>query len=123
MKVKILFEANGSPETVDAVRCNFHNNYPEFAAEMKNEEYDYNKETGRFRLLWVGDFDESFLGDKNDESLIGYTNRDILLRLTHHAEGFYDLTDAEYVHVEVYVDGAWHGVLPYTIKEGDPCNG
>lgn len=109
MKVKILFEANGSVQSVDNVCCNFRQHYPEFAAEMEEVGYKYNKRTKDFKLLWVGEFDDDFLNQQNEHSLLGYTNRDVLVRLTHHAEGFYDQTGANGVHVEVYVNGKWHG--------------
>ena len=112
MKIKILFEANGTDRTADAVCCNFHQHYPEFAAEMEEVGYKYDKCKKYFTLLWEGDFDESFLNEQNGWSLIGYTNRDVLMRLTHHAEGFYDGTDANGVHVEVFVDDKWHGRNP-----------
>ena len=112
MKVKILFEAHGSTQAVDNVCCNFHQHYPEFAAEMEEVDYKYSKRTKNFMLLWEGDFTEEFLNEQNSWSLVGYTNRDVLLRLTHHAEGFYDETGATGVHVEVYVDEKWHGRYP-----------
>ena len=32
-----------------------------------------------------------------------------LIRLTHHAEELYEGTGLEYVHVEVCINGRWHG--------------
>ena len=100
MNIKIKFEAVGTVDTVDAVCNNFYTWYSEFASNMEEEDYEYNKKTGEFMLLWEGDFED----DELDED-----DMDTLLRLTHHAEGFYEDTDAEYVHVEVCVDGTWHG--------------
>ena len=99
-KVKIKFEAVGSVDTVDDICSNFYQNYPEFAANMGEEECSYNEETGEFALLWAGDFDDDELDEYDLNTLI---------RLTHHAEGFYDDTDAEYVHVEVYINDKWYG--------------
>ena len=96
-EIKIKFEAVGTVNTVDDICNNFYENYPEFAANMEEEEYEYNKKTKEFMLLWVGEFDP----DEDDMNT--------LIRLTHHAEGFYEDTDAEYVHVEVCVDGKWYG--------------
>ena len=67
---------------------------------MEEEDYQYDEFSGEFTLLWSGDFDENDL----DEDDI-----DTLIRLTHHAEGFYEDTDAEYVHVEVCINGTWYG--------------
>lgn len=99
-EIKIKFEAVGSVDTVDDVCSNFYQNYPKFAAHMEEEDYKYNKKTKDFMLLWVGEF--------QDDELDEY-DMDTLIRLTHHAEGFYDDTDAEYVHVEACVDGKWYG--------------
>lgn len=100
MTIKILFEAVGTTDTVDDVCHNFYEQYPEFAAHMEEEDYEYNEKTKEFKLLWVGEFKEGELDDHD---------MDILIRLTHHAEGFYEETNAEYVHVEVCVDGKWYG--------------
>lgn len=92
---KIKFEAVGSVETVNEVCNNFCENYPEYSSNMEEDDYSYNEDTGEFMLLWSGEIEE-------DEF-------DNLIRLTHHAEGFYEFTDAEYVHVEVCMDGKWYG--------------
>lgn len=102
MEVKIKFEAYGTPDTVNGVCNNFCENYPEFSSNMEEEDYEYNKDTEKFMLLWVGKFDDELSEEDVEE----------LLRLTHHAEGFYGETDAECVHVEVCVDGKWYGVAP-----------
>lgn len=100
MNVKILFEAVGTVDTVDAVCNNFYEQYSHFSCNMEEEEYEYNKKTKEFKLLWTGDFED----DELDEHDI-----DTLIRLTHHAEGFYEQTDAEYVHVEVCINDKWYG--------------
>lgn len=100
MNIKIKFEAVGSVDTVDNVCSNFYQNYPKFSCHMEEEDYEYNEETEEFMLLWDGEFED----DKLNENDI-----DTLIRLTHHAEGFYDNTDAEYVHVEVYINDKWYG--------------
>lgn len=100
MLVKISFSAVGTPDTVDDVCHNFYEQYPEFAAHMDEDEYVYDKNTKEFKLLWVGEFEEDELDDHDI---------DVLIRLTHHAEGFYECTDAEFVHVEVYVQDRWYG--------------
>lgn len=100
MNVKIKFEAYGSVDTVDEVCNNFYEQYPEFSSNMEEEDYVYRDETNEFMLLWSGEFEDGEL-DEDD--------MDTLIRLTHHAEGFYELTEAECVHVEVCVDGKWYG--------------
>ena len=100
MTIKILFEAVGTTDTVDDICNNFYVNYPEFAVNMEEDEYDYNEKTNEFKLVWVGKFEKDELDDHD---------MDTLIRLTHHAEGFYDDTNAEYVHVEVCIDGKWYG--------------
>ena len=99
-EIKIKFEAVGSVNTVDEICNNFYENYPAFAANMEEEDYKYNEKTNEFMLLWCGEFEDDELDDDDMNTLI---------RLTHHAEGFYDDTDAEYVHVEVCVDCKWYG--------------
>lgn len=99
-EIKIKFEAVGSINTVDDICNNFYENYPEFSSNMEEEDYNYNKKTKEFMILWSGEFEDCKLNNDNMNKLI---------RLTHHAEGFYEYTDAEYVHVEVCVDGKWYG--------------
>lgn len=99
-EIKIKFEAVGYVDTVDDICNNFYTNYSHFSCEMEEEDYEFDNETNEFMLLWSGEFEDNEL----DEDDI-----DTLIRLTHHAEGFYDDTDAEYVHVEVCIDGKWYG--------------
>lgn len=99
-EIKIKFEAVGSIDTVDDICNNFCESYPEFSSNMEEEDYKYNKKTKEFMLLWSGEFEDDELDDDDMNTLI---------RLTHHAEGFYECADAEYVHVEVCVDGKWYG--------------
>lgn len=99
-EIKIKFEAVGSINTVDAICNNFYENYPVFSSNMEEEDYNYNKKTKEFMILWSGEFEDCEFNNDNMNELI---------RLTHHAEGFYECTDAEYVHVEVCVDGKWYG--------------
>jgi hypothetical protein len=98
--IKILLEAIGTRATVDDVCSNFCEGYPEFSSNMEEEDYKFDEKTGKFSLLWSGDFEE---GELDEDSM------NTLIRLTHHAEGFYEGTDAEHVHVEVCVNGEWHG--------------
>lgn len=98
--VKIKFEAFGTPDTVDTVCQNFSENYPEFSCSMSKTDYSYDKKTKEFMLLWEGPFDDEKLNEDDINTLI---------RLTHHGEGFYDMTDAEFVHIEVYINGKWYG--------------
>ena len=100
MEIKIKFEAIGSIDTVDDICRNFCENYPEFSCNMEEEDYKYNKKTKEFMLLWSGEFEDDELSEYDMHTLI---------RLTHHAEGLYECTDSEYVHVEVCVNGKWHG--------------
>lgn len=99
-EIKIKFEAVGSLDTVDAVCNNFYEGYPKFAANMDEEDFSHNAKANEFMLLWAGEFEDDYLDDRDMDELI---------RLTHHAEGFYEDTDAEYVHVEVCVNGRWYG--------------
>ena len=99
-EIKIKFEAVGSIDTVDDICNNFCECYPEFSCNMEEEDYRYNKKTKEFMVLWSGEFE--------DEELSG-DDMNTLIRLTHHAEGFYEGTSAEYVHVEVCINGKWYG--------------
>ena len=96
MEIRILFQAVGSEDVMYDVADNFGANYPEFSEKMEPEICEHN-DTNDFTILWIGDFELS----KEDEKE--------LIRLTHHAEGFYEGTDAEYVHVEVCINGTWYG--------------
>ena len=100
LNIKILFQAVGTVNTVDDVCNNFYENYPKFSTNMEEEDYKYNKKTKEFTLLWAGDFEDDELEEDD---------MDTLIRLTHHAEGFYEMTEAEFVHVEVCVNGEWYG--------------
>lgn len=89
---EIIFEANGSKDDLSQMYCNLDDEYKEFMADKLKEEYfvEGNRHFCHFYGLWVGDTDE-------------------LIRLTHHAEGLYENTKFEYIHVEVRVDGKWYG--------------
>lgn len=100
INIKIKFEALGTVDTVDDVCNNFYQNYPEFSSNMEEEDYKYNEKNKDFMLLWSGEFED----DELDED-----DMNTLIRLTHHAEGFYEDTDAECVHVEVCVNDKWYG--------------
>lgn len=99
VELKILFMANGDLDGVNAVRDNFYQNYPEFAYNME-ESHTYDGKTKDFQLLWTGNFTENELSESDMEGFC---------RLTHHAEGLYEDTNVEYVHVEVCVNGTWFG--------------
>lgn len=96
VEVKIYFSATGSKETADAVGNNFVENYPEFSEFMTEKMSKYNESSEEFMFLWEGKFPE-----------LSETDRNTLIRLTHHAEGIYEFTRAEYVHVEVCVNDVW----------------
>lgn len=91
---EIIFEAYGSKDDLNQMYHNLDNEYPEFMNDFSKEKYSKNKNHHRshFFGLWKGDYDE-------------------LLRLTHHAEGLYENTNFENVHVEVCCDGKWYGKL------------
>lgn len=98
-EAEIIFEAVGTSEDLDDLYNNLDNEYPEFKNDFEREELeeknnDDDKMTKCFKChfygIWLGDTDE-------------------LIRLTHHAEGLYDQTGMEYVHVEVCLNGKWYG--------------
>lgn len=90
--VEIIFEANGSNEDLRTMYSNLDEYYTEFTNDNSKEEYV--KKDGRhhchFYGTWVGNIDEC-------------------RRFTHHAEGLYENTGLEHVHVEVCIDGEWFG--------------
>lgn len=101
MNIKIVFEAKArSIDDITDLRNNFNENYPEFARNMNECENEYTYKDGMVHIAWEGNFDKTFCNKDNINELI---------RLTHHAEGLYEDTDLEYVHVEVFVDGVWYG--------------
>ena len=75
---------------------NFSCGYPEFSSYMECE-YECLKKD-EVNITWSGDLPNN-------------TNVDELIRLTHHAEGIYFDTSAEFVHVEVCINGKWYGKL------------
>lgn len=97
---EVIIKYNGvSPnsEEIEKMKDNFVENYSEFADFM------YASSTaidmfGNFEVVWKGFF-------------INLSNNDVneLQRLTHHAEGFYEGTEVEYTHIEVFIDGKWYG--------------
>lgn len=100
MQITIVFEAKYHKlDDIDDVCNNFYENYPHLAANMK--EIGFEKQKGKyFKIIWEGEFED---GDLEESDV------DEVIRLTHHAEGFYDDTNVEYVHVEVCIDGTWYG--------------
>lgn len=91
---EIVFEAQGREDDLSQMYCNLDNEYPEFLNDDIKEKYSKkgNIHSCHFYGLWKGQKDE-------------------LVRLTHHAEGLYEDTDFEFVHVEVRCDGTWYGKL------------
>ena len=92
--VEIIFEAVGTENDLSKMYENLNNEYTEFMNDVNREEYKYDKKNKEhhchFYGLWIGDVNEC-------------------VRLTHHAEGLYENTKFEFVHVEVCVDGEWYG--------------
>lgn len=86
LPVKIVMSCMLDKENVGIVFDNFRENYPEMDVE---ESFYYNIADG-FRFVWIGKIKED--------------NRDAFMRLTHRAEGIYEDTGAEYVHVDVYIE-------------------
>ena len=97
MKIYINMTCLIGKEEIHKIFNNFSVNYPEYASYMSGMYHKANDGYDTFE--WSGELpEESYTED--------------LIRLTHHAEGIYDETGAEYVHVEVCVDGKWYGKNP-----------
>ena len=86
--VKIIFVADGDFEDVEDMRTNLKEQYPEFSGEETSfvvEEYEDNSKK-HYKIclegIWFGNIEEC-------------------KRLEHHAEGLYENTGFENVHVEV----------------------
>ncbi len=77
---------------IPTIYDNFADNYPEF--DVGEEIYENDGDMVKF--TWTGSTDS--LEDAEG-----------LICLTHHAEGIYDGTSAEYVHVEVRIGEIWYG--------------
>ena len=104
MKVKLFLSGLGSDEDIDQMFSNFDENYPEF--ETIEDDYHQFEKNGmvEFQTIITGNWN----GEIND-----------LIRLTHHAEDFYENTDIEYFHVEVCID-KWYGGFDHeTIEKGE----
>lgn len=94
MKIKMKVTADMSNGYVDEIEYNASEQYPEFHFEcIKRTEFKN------------GNVNYYFNGEMEDTE----ENRRNFGRLTHHAEGLYENSDAENVHVEVYFDGKWYG--------------
>lgn len=91
--VKIIMWCFLNKEDIEKIFDNFSDSYPE--VEMEESYYDQSLEDGTLEFTWEG--------------IIGEKSVDDIIRLTHHAEGIYEDTSAEYVHVEVCIDGKWYG--------------
>lgn len=86
LPIKIAMNCMINKENIGVIFDNFSQSYP----EMDVEESFYCKITDGFRFVWIGKIKEE--------------DRDAFMRLTHHAEGIYEDTGAEYVHVDVYTE-------------------
>jgi hypothetical protein len=82
--VTITMECEIREENHLDVFDNIAENYPDFFLE---EAECQSLKKGSFQYIWKGKIEEC--------------KKDDFLRLTHHAEGLYEGTGAEYVHVEV----------------------
>ena len=100
--VCVLFQAVGDSETMNRVLENFDSDdlFFDGVIEKISREEENNKISEEFKILWYRYFDRDILTD----DLV-----DQFVRLTHHAECLYEDTNAEYVHVEVEIDGKWYG--------------
>ena len=89
--IEIIFIGQGNTNDAIEMQENLVSEYPEFTISETQKKCDRNHVyTCHFIGTWVGDTDS-------------------VIRLTHHAEPLYNDTKFEYVHVEVCVDGIWHG--------------
>lgn len=96
-EAEIIFSAEGDEDDLNQLYYNIEAYYNEFAIssdDVKEKPAEDNEGKTLYTVylkgLWIGDEGE-------------------LVRLTHHAEGFYENTNFEYVHVEVCIDGEWFG--------------
>lgn len=94
---EIVFEGDGTEGDLNQMHCALTEEYPEFIYDERREKCkhkDLGENRARYRChfygLWVG-------------------NPDSLVRMTHHAEGLYEKTNFENVHVEVRADKKWYG--------------
>lgn len=87
----VIFKADG--DKVSTAIKNFKENYPEFEVDNTVTEID-------------PDYDASvaFYGRITKPEDV-----DDIIRLTHHAEGIYEETSFNNVHVEVFAEGDWYG--------------
>lgn len=88
----LIFESfNDDP---DIAIQNLTKSYPEFKFDMK-------------------DVGVLHVGNKVTITISGYINKknkNNMIELIHHAEGIYENTKFECVHVEVFIDGVWYGI-------------
>ena len=91
-KIKIVMTCQLPDSEVEIVFRNMAEGYPEYSVSGKYEK----EQDGMQRFEWDG-------------VLLEWGSEDEFIRLTHHAEGLYENTSAEYVHVEVCLDGKWYG--------------
>lgn len=92
--VQIIMWCKLNKEDIGQIFDNFCAGYPEVDTD---ESFYENLEGDEVKFTWEGTVE--------DEDVDG------IIRMTHHAEGLYFDTSAEYVHVEVCVDGKWYGRL------------
>ena len=92
-EVEIVFEAEGTKEDIAQVKINLEENYKAFVRNPDKESIVCEGNTFRctFPGIWTRDIEEC------------------IIWLPHHAEGLYENTTCECVHVEVQVDGLWYG--------------
>lgn len=107
MKVHINMTCLIGKEEIHKIFNNFSKNYPEYASYMSGMYHKANDGYDTFE--WSGELPETSFTDD-------------LIRLTHHAEGIYDVTGAEYVHVEVCIDGKWYGKNSVPVKTNEICS-
>lgn len=99
-KCKIIMTCKIKEDDIEEIFNHFIENYPEVElVEDENSPYNpgiYEKlDNGFMKFEWNGTVKDG--------------GEDEIIRLTHHAEGIYGETSAEYVHVEVCIDGKWYG--------------
>ena len=98
-RAEIVFEAIGTFDDLHDLYDNLDNEYPEFINDFTKEKLEVkNNDDDKMNKYFKCHFYGIWLGDTDD-----------LIRLTHHAEGLYNNTQMEHVHVEVYLNGKWYG--------------
>ena len=104
INIKMYVSGEGSNDDIDDMANNFYEYYT-LSNYMEETDYKEKRIKNRrksFNVIYEGEIQPSDINDF-DNTINNF------IKMTHHAEGLYENTNLEYIHVEICIDDKWYG--------------